>query len=152
VLGTPSPFGLQNLENKRSRLRLWARSLSLQEFREKLENMGVAAEVTSRFGTKLAFWSRGPEAAAARVRLSKTKYYLVDNTGCTRLSDSRRAVSTIKCAAKLTVRVVRLRCAGGLPASKVMWIARNPPVRGYWFSPPTLPQRTRKSGASPFYM
>jgi hypothetical protein len=73
VLGTPSPFGLQNLENKR----LWARSLSLQEFREKLENMGVAAEVTSRFGTKLAFWSRGPEAAAAaRVRLSKTKYYL----------------------------------------------------------------------------
>jgi len=92
--------------------------------------MGVTAGETSRFGTKLAFWSRGSEAAAARVRLSKIKYYLVDNVRCTRLSDFGAAVND------------KTRCgtdgSGGcavdalaeLPASKVIWTVRNPRLRG----------------------
>jgi len=56
--------------------------------------MGVTPGAVSQFGIELAFWSRGLEAdAVARIRLSKTKHYLVDNVRCTRLSDFRRAVN-----------------------------------------------------------
>jgi hypothetical protein len=94
--------------------------------------MGVTAGAASHFGAKMAIWSRGPEAAAAvRVRLSKIRYYLVDNVRSTRLSDLRRAVNDkIRCGNDASGGCA-FDALVGLPASKVTWTVRNPPVRGY---------------------
>src|ERR1700730_2712854 len=87
VLGTPSPFGLQNLENKRSLLRLCARSLSLQELRAKSrEHRSYAGGDVLRDKGRHSRSSGLQVAAVAWVRLSKNEYYLVDNVRSTSLS------------------------------------------------------------------
>jgi len=85
----PSPFCLQNLENKASNSRLYARSLSLQELRAK------SREHWSYVGATVPLWNQANLLEAsihkvhgvAEVRLSKINYYLFDNVSCTRLAD-----------------------------------------------------------------
>jgi hypothetical protein len=85
----PPPFRVQNLENKRSNLRLCTRSLSLEELhaksREHESYDGRTTRFASHFGTK--------GRSIAWVRLSKIKNYLIDNVCCNRLSYKRHAVN-----------------------------------------------------------
>jgi hypothetical protein len=112
------PFCLQNLENKRVKFRLWARSLSLEELHAKSREHGsyggCEAVGPVRFGT--ASWNWGLDIGRRRIgcfprgwadsslgqpkkrrtawlRLSKIEYYLVDNVSRLRLSDVKHSVN-----------------------------------------------------------
>jgi hypothetical protein len=105
---TPSPYAVQNLENKGSNFSLRARSLSLRELHAKSREHGSYGwHVGARgpfwnwrrsksaaqgcFGGS-AFAARPRSRAVAWVRLSKTDYYRVDNIFLFRLSNLKHSV------------------------------------------------------------
>jgi hypothetical protein len=93
----PPPCRLQNLETKRLKFRLCARSLSLQglqaKSREHWSYGPSKRQLAAHFGTGSSAFGAGPEATHRLSQIVKDRRYLVDNVSCNRLSDSKQAVN-----------------------------------------------------------
>jgi hypothetical protein len=74
-VGTPPPCAVQNLENKRSKFRLCARSLSLQELHAKSREHGSYGWGVEGRGSVLELRLEWQPAEAGRFRLSPGSDY-----------------------------------------------------------------------------